>query len=218
MSLITRSSARQFRPSGSSPASVRAGIAALIVLGSVGLAQAQTQPPAMPVQPAPVQGQVTVPEDNSAPRQDRMGERGPSGMMAGGMPLMMFCNEQSELSPRFIKRFEKTVQIKPDQRADFDALKAAVTKADQIFKTACPSKTELGDFTPVAHLARIEKTAQATVDAMKLVRPPFDSLYAKLDDKQRDRLRWMPHEGGSSPLGWMQRMREGVHHFFDQDR
>ncbi len=213
MSLLSRSHVNALRPSAS--ASLRAGVATLLVLGSVGLAQAQTQPPAMPVQPAPVQGQVNVTDEARGPRQERMGER---GMMTGGMPLMMFCNEQNELSPRFIKRFEKTVQVKPDQRADFDALKAAVTKADQIFKSACPSKTELGDFSPTAHLARIEKTAQATVDAMKLVRPPFDSLYGKLDDKQRDRLRWMPHEGGGSPLGWMQRMREGVHNFFDHDR
>ena len=213
MSFLSRSHVNALRPSAS--ASLRAGVATLLVLGSVGLAQAQTQPPAMPVQPAPVQGQVNVTDEARGPRQERMGER---GMMTGGMPLMMFCNEQNELSPRFIKRFEKTVQVKPDQRADYDALKAAVTKADQIFKSACPSKTELGDFSPTAHLARIEKTAQATVDAMKLVRPPFDSLYGKLDDKQRDRLRWMPHEGGGSPLGWMQRMREGVHHFFDHDR
>ncbi len=218
MSLLSKSNVSVLSSASPSSASLRAGVAALIVVGSVGLAQAQAQTPAMPVQPAPVQGQVIVSDEAKGQRQERMGERGPSGMMTGGMPLMMFCNEQSELSPRFIKRFEKTVQVKPDQRADFDALKAAVTKADQIFKSACPSKTELGDFTPVAHLARIEKTAQATVDAMKLVRPPFDSLYGKLDDKQRDRLRWMPHEGGGSPLGWMQRMREGVHHFFDHDR
>jgi hypothetical protein len=218
MSQILQSRVSVLHPYQPSSALLRAGIAALIVLGSVGLAQAQTQPPATPAQPAPAQGQVNVPDDARGPRQERMGERGPSGMMSGGMPLMMFCNDHSELSPRFLKRFEQTVQPKPDQRADFDALKAAVTKADQIFKTSCPTKSELGDHTPVAHLARIEKTAQATVDAMKLVRPPFDSLYAKLDDKQRDRLRWMPHEGGSSPLGWMQRMREGVHHFFEPER
>ncbi|MCX7317724.1 MAG: hypothetical protein NTZ22_13090, partial [Hyphomicrobiales bacterium] len=175
MSLLSRSHVNALRPSAS--ASLRAGVATLLVLGSVGLAQAQTQPPAMPVQPAPVQGQVNVTDEARGPRQERMGER---GMMTGGMPLMMFCNEQNELSPRFIKRFEKTLQVKPDQRADFDALKAAVTKTDQIFKSACPSKTELGDFSPTAHLARIEKTAQATVDALKLVRPPFDSLYGKL--------------------------------------
>ena len=218
MSLISKSSVSALRSASPSSAPMRAGVAALIVLGSVGLAQAQAQTPAMPVQPAPVQGQVIVSDDAKGPRQERMGERGPSGMMSGGMPLMMFCNEQSELSPRFLKRFERAVQLKADQRADFDALKAAVTKADQIFKAACPTQAELGDRTPIAHLARIEKTAQATLDAMKLVRPPFESLYAKLDDKQRDRLRWMPHEGGGSPLGWMQRMREGVHHFFDQDR
>ena len=113
MSLLSRSHVNALRPSAS--ASLRAGVATLLVLGSVGLAQAQTQPPAMPVQPAPVQGQVNVTDEARGPRQERMGER---GMMTGGMPLMMFCNEQSELSPRFIKRFEKTVQVKPDQRAD----------------------------------------------------------------------------------------------------
>ncbi len=218
MSRLPQSRASAYHPTYSATVPLRAGLAALLVVGSIGLAQAQTPPPAMPVQPAPVQGQVNVPEETRGPKADRMGERGPSGMMAQAMPLMMFCQDKSELSPRFLKRFERAVQLKADQRADFEALKTAVTKADQIFKTACPSTNELGDHTPVAHLARVEKTAQATVDAMKLVRPPFEALYAKLDDKQRDRLRWMPHEGGASPLGWMQRMREGVHHLFDQDR
>lgn len=211
----------------------RGTVVALVLLGVMGFAQAHAQQPAqppqsmppqsmppqaMPVQPAPIQGQGSGGNEARGPRPDRNWDyRGP-GMMGGAMPLMMFCNEHSELSPRFLKRFERAVQIKPEQKADFEALKAAVGKSDQIFKAACPTAAEIGDHTPVNHLARIEKTAQATVEAMKLVRPPFDALYAKLDDKQRDRLRWMPHEGGGSPLGWMQRMREGVHHLFDQDR
>ena len=87
MSFISRSRVSLLRPSEPSSARMRAGISALIILGSVGLAQAQTQPPAMPVQPAPVQGQVYVPDDAKGPRHERMGER---GMMTGGMPLMMF--------------------------------------------------------------------------------------------------------------------------------
>jgi len=217
-------------PRPSSPVARRGSLLSLVVLGLMGLgliaAQAQTAPPPpgnMPPQPAPVQGQAVLADDARGPRSDRgpgmmgTGMMGP-GMMGAGMPMMMVCGERSEMSSRFLKRFERAVQIKPEQKADLEALKTAVTKADQIFKAACPSQAELGDHTPVTHLARIEKTAQATLDAMKLVRPPFESLYAKLDDKQRDRLRWMPHEGGGSPLGWMQRMREGVHHLFDQDR
>ncbi len=126
-----------------------------------------------------------------------------------GMAMMM-CGDANEMSLHFLQRFEKTVQPKPEQKADFEALKGAVAKADQIFKTACPSEAERADHTPAGRLARMEKTAQATVDAMKLVRPPFEALYAKLDDKQRDRLRWAQHEG--HPEGWMQRMREGMHH------
>jgi hypothetical protein len=30
----------------------------------------------------------------------------------------------------------------------------------------------------------------AMSEALKTVRPAFDALYAKLDDKQRDRMRW----------------------------
>ena len=47
-------------------------------------------------------------------------------------------------------------------------------------------------------LAAMEKHLTSMLDAVKLVRPAADALYAKLDDKQRDALRWaMPtgHHG-----------------------
>jgi LTXXQ motif family protein len=175
--------------SSRSPRLFRQALLALCFAGSAGLAMAQ-QPP-----------------------QAEGGPKPHEGMRGRGMGMML-CAENSEMSLRFIKHFENTVQPKPEQKADFDALKAAVTKADQVFKAACPSEAERADQTPVGRLARIEKTAQATVDAMKLVRPPFDALYAKLDDKQRDRVRWAQHAG--HPEGWVNRMREGVHHLFDE--
>ena len=172
-----------------SPRMFRQAFLALCFAGTAGLAMAQ-QPP-----------------------QAEGGPKPHEGMRGRGMGMML-CAENSEMSLRFIKHFENTVQPKPEQKADFDALKAAVTKADQVFKAACPSEAERADQTPVGRLARIEKTAQATVDAMKLVRPPFEALYAKLDDKQRDRVRWAQHAG--HPEGWVSRMREGVHHLFDE--
>ena len=140
--------------------------------------------------------------------------RPPAEMRDRGMPVMV-CGDNNETSLQFIKYFENTVQPKPEQKADFDALKAAVAKADQIFKAACPTEIERADHTPVGRLARIEKTAQATVDAMKVVRPVFESLYAKLDEKQRDRVRWAQHAGHAE--GWVKRMREGAHHMFNDN-
>ena len=174
-----------------SPRLFRSALLGLCFAGTAGLALAQ-QPPQSP--------------------QADGGGKPPERMRDHGM-LMMVCGDNNDMSMHFIKRFENTVQPKPEQKADFDALKAAVMKADQVFKAACPTETERSDQTPVGRLARIEKTAQATVDAMKLVRPPFETLYGKLDEKQRDRVRWAQHDG--HPEGWMNRMREGVHHMFN---
>lgn len=171
-----------------SPRLYRSALLALCFVGTAGLALAQQPPQAE-------------------------GGRPPEKMRERGMPMMV-CGENNDMSLHFIKRFENTVQPKPEQKADFDALKAAVAKADQVFKAACPTEAERADQTPTGRLARIEKTAQATVDALKLVRPPFEVLYGKLDEKQRDRVRWAQH--GGHPEGWVSRMREGVHHMFEE--
>ena len=178
---------------------LRVALVSFCLAGSAGLALAQ-QPP------QPDGG----PKRGEGMRGEGMrgeGMRG-EGMRGNGMPMMM-CADGNEMSMHFLRRFENTIQPKPEQKADFDALKAAVAKGDQIFKSACPTEAERADHTPTGHLARMEKTAQATVDVMKLVRPPFESLYAKLDDKQRDRLRWAPH--GRHPEGWMMQMHHGMH-------
>ena len=178
------------------PRLLRVALFGLCLAAPAGLVFAQQPPP-----PPPDGG----PKRAEAPRGEGM--RG-EGMRARDMP-MMICGDNNNMSSHFVRRFENTVQPKAEQKADFEALKAAVAKADQIFKTACPTDAERADLTPVGRLARMEKTAQATVDAMKLVRPPFEALYAKLDDKQRDRLRWAPH--GGHPGGWMNQMHYDIH-------
>jgi hypothetical protein len=173
---------------------LRVALVSLCLAGSASLALAQ-QPP----QP-----------DGGPKRGEGMkgeGMRG-EGMRGNGMPMMM-CADGNEMSMHFLRRFENTIQPKPEQKADLEALKAAVAKGDQIFKSACPTEAERADRTPTGHLARMEKTAQATVDVMKLVRPPFEALYAKLDDKQRDRLRWAQH--GRHPQEGMMQMHYGMH-------
>ena len=36
----------------------------------------------------------------------------------------------------------------------------------------------------------------AGLDAIRTVKEPFNALYAKLSDQQRDSLRWMSRDGG----------------------
>ncbi len=65
-----------------------------------------------------------------------------------------------------------------------------MTKAEQTLKASCPTEAERADRAPPARLALAEKRMTAGLEALKTVRGPFDTLYAKLDDKQRDALRW----------------------------
>jgi hypothetical protein len=134
------------------------------------------------------------------------GPGGPGRMGGGGMmehrgmhgPMGRLCRDQESMVPQITARLETTLKPTDAQKADFDALKAAMTKAETSLKAACPTPAELADNTPPARLALAEKHMAAGLEAIRTVRPPFDSLYAKLDDKQRDRMRWM-----RGPLGMM---------------
>jgi hypothetical protein len=129
------------------------------------------------------------------------GDRGPGmhGMMGGFGPGYMgrrFCEAKDSFAPRIMARIETSIRPTDAQKADFDQLKAAAAKAEDIMKAACPTESELADRTPPARLALAEKRMTAALEALKTIRTPFDSLYGKLDDKQRDRLRWMgPRHG-----------------------
>lgn len=125
--------------------------------------------------------------------------RGMHEMMGGFGPHYMgrrFCEAKDSFAPRIMARLETSIRPTDAQKGDFDQLKAAAVKAEEIMKAACPSETELSDRSPPARLALAEKRMTAALEALKTIRTPFDSLYAKLDDKQRDRMRWMgPRHG-----------------------
>jgi hypothetical protein len=128
------------------------------------------------------------------------GERAPGhGMMDSFGPHYMgrrFCEAKDSFAPRIMARLETSIRPTDTQKSDFDQLKAAASKAEDIMKAACPSESELADRSPPARLALAEKRMTAALEALKTIQTPFDSLYAKLDDKQRDRLRWMgPRHG-----------------------
>ncbi|MCP8940791.1 Spy/CpxP family protein refolding chaperone [Alsobacter sp. SYSU M60028] len=148
---------------------------------------------------------ATVSAGGYALAQGRMndGPMGHDGMMGGRHmavgPMMMgsrLCEAKESVVPRVSARFESRLKLTDDQKAAFEALKTAMTKAESDLKAACPTDAELADRTPPARLALAEKRMAAGLDALRTVKEPFNALYAKLTDKQRDQLRWMDRGPG----------------------
>ncbi|GGH11434.1 hypothetical protein GCM10007036_08480 [Alsobacter metallidurans] len=138
-------------------------------------------------------------------------ERGPHGGMMGmgpGMGRMMgerLCTAKEPVAPRIADRIESTVRITDAQKGEFENLRKALADGEAKLKAGCPTDAERADRTPPGRLALAEKGMAAGLDAIRTVRPAADALYAKLDDKQRDRLRWMGpgrREGGGHGHWW----------------
>src|SRR5262249_28289575 len=72
----------------------------------------------------------------------------------------------------------------PDQQKLLDDLKAAADKAGADFKSACATTYPL---TPPGRLQAMTTRLQATLDAVRTVRPPLETFYAALNDEQKAR-------------------------------
>jgi hypothetical protein len=81
-------------------------------------------------------------------------------------------------------RIEKAIAPTSEQQAMLDELKDAAAKAAARFKEACPSNVPM---TPPGRLAAMTGRLQATLDAVKLVRPPLEKFYDSLSDEQKAR-------------------------------
>jgi hypothetical protein len=81
-------------------------------------------------------------------------------------------------------RIQKAVAPVGDQQALLDDLKNAADKAAARFKEACPDNVPM---TPPGRLAAMTDRLQATLDAVKLVRPPLEKFYDSLSDEQKAR-------------------------------
>ena len=130
------------------------------------------------------------------------GPMGGPGMMGGGMMGARFCAADEPFAPRILDRMERRIQPTDAQKPEFDALKVAAAKAEQQLKAACPTEAERADMTPPGRLNLAEKRMSAGLEALRTIKAPFDALYAKLDDKQRDRMRWAQRGWGEHGGGW----------------
>ncbi len=117
-------------------------------------------------------------------------------------PMGRICQAKDPMGARLIERLQKEIKPTDAQKPEFDALKAALASAEASIKATCPADPSAVDHTPPAMLSTMEQHLTVMLSAVKTVRPAFDALYAKLDDKQRDALRW------SAPFGWEHHPRD----------
>ena len=104
---------------------------------------------------------------------------------------MRVCESTEPLYVKRLMRIEYTVNPKADQVQLFDALKTAAQKAFDARRAGCPTPDEKRDQSPIGRMNIAEKMMTANLEALKIYKPAFAAFYAKLDDVQKDRLRWM---------------------------
>jgi hypothetical protein len=83
-----------------------------------------------------------------------------------------------------IKEIEQAVQASAEQTRLLDDLKKAAAAAADEFQQACPQNLPM---TPPGRLQAMIMRLQATLDAVKTVRPALEAFYASLSDEQKAR-------------------------------
>lgn len=102
-----------------------------------------------------------------------------------GGRLAQMCNEGSrDITGLPIDQLRKTVAADDAKRAALDELAAAVTKAAQDIKAACP--TEAPPTAP-ARIAAMQSRIEAMIAAVATVQPALEKLYGLLTDEQKER-------------------------------
>ncbi|WP_349643296.1 Spy/CpxP family protein refolding chaperone [Bradyrhizobium japonicum] len=78
----------------------------------------------------------------------------------------------------------RAVRPTPEQRALLDELKAAAARAADVFKDSCAETYAL---TPPGRLRAMMNRVNATLEAVKIVRPALETFYNSLSDEQQAR-------------------------------
>jgi hypothetical protein len=81
-----------------------------------------------------------------------------------------------------IDQIRQTVHPTADQEATLDDLSAASSQASDVIKSSCPSTVPL---TPVGRLDAAGQRLDASINVVKIVRPPLVRFYEALSDEQR---------------------------------
>ncbi len=162
---------------GSSAAAASSAIVAIALrilaatVATVGAAAAQpAAPPAAAHGPAATPNPTTIlgPAALAPGTIDSACGTGPAGLAAWGTD-----------------RIEQSMKFTDTQRARFNDLKAASTKAVQYLHDSCPTNEPV---TPTGRLEVMQQRLEAMLEAVRTVRPALDDFYATLNDEQKARL------------------------------
>jgi hypothetical protein len=141
------------------------------------------------------------------PRGFGMGGDHHGGMM-GQRRMSRFCGPAGERMVGFmLDRLERITQPTDAQKAAFDKVKEAASKARETMQASCPSGPP--PITMTGRLAAAEKRLEAMLAAVRLVRQPLDEYYATLSEEQKARLYMAHPRGGRDRFDRMPRERGG---------
>ena len=130
------------------------------------------------------------------------------GLMAFGGPMGEFCRgDGAEMADHILVHIEHKVKPTDAQKAAFEELKTATRAAAEKMKAGCPQvagaeAAKDGRKSPLSPIERLDRTQarlEASIDAIKTVRPAAEKFYASLSDEQKAAL--VEHRGH----GWRDR-------------
>jgi hypothetical protein len=94
---------------------------------------------------------------------------------------------------------EKKVGLNREQIALLGHVKSAGSKAAAVFKATCPSENAF-PLTPPGRLAAMTSRLDATLEAVRTVRPALEKFYDSLNDEQKERFNQIgPSKAAASP-------------------
>lgn len=136
---------------------------------------------------------------------------GPTMGMAGfglgiGSPLRRLCRgDAGEMADHMLVRIEHKLKPTDAQKPAFEDLKTAMRSAAEKIEASCPPKPDQSKgaegekrLTPVERLAQTQAGLEASLEAVKTVRPAAEKFYASLSDEQKVKFnppRWREKSG-----------------------
>jgi hypothetical protein len=113
--------------------------------------------------------------------------------------LKQLCSEPEKgITAWPISSIDEAVQPTPEQRALLDELKGAAARAAAAFKESCGDSYAM---TPPGRLRAMTSRINATLEAVRIVRPALEKFYGSLSDEQQARFNALGPDigGGSQP-------------------
>ena len=125
----------------------------------------------------------------------RGGQSGFMGLGGFGGPMGRICRgDPSEMADHMLVRIEHKVKPTDAQKGAFDELKTAARSAAEKIKAGCPKDAVVDKdapqpvLSPIERLSRTQAQLEASLEAVKTVRPAAEKFYVALNDDQKAKL------------------------------